>query len=95
MNFLPWTGIINFHSGYGCLYSMQFFHGDNKALDAICPIDIAPVAIGLLLKIFMFFNENITSGKLADVLNRRQVCGGKKGFDDLLIYDLKIGRLIL
>jgi len=59
---------------------MQFFHRDNKALDAICPINIATVTIRLLLKIFMFFNENLTTDKLADILNRWQVCGGKKRF---------------
>jgi hypothetical protein len=57
---------------------MQLFHRDNKALDAICPIDIAPVPVGLLLKIFMFFYDDFTADKLADILNRRQIGCGKK-----------------
>jgi hypothetical protein len=57
---------------------MQFFYRYNKALDAICPINITPVSIGLLLKILMIFNENIPCGKFADILHRRQVGCGKE-----------------
>jgi hypothetical protein len=64
---------------------VQFFYRDNKGLDSICPINIASVAKRLFLKIFMSFDENFITGKLANILNRRQVCGGKEGFDDLKI----------
>ena len=55
----------------GIFSPCSFLHGDHKALNAICPIYITPVTIRLFLKIFMFFNENITTDKLAHVLNRR------------------------
>ncbi len=56
---------------------MKLFHRNNETLDAICPINIAPVPVGLLLEIFMFFDENIPADKLADILNRRKI-GGRK-----------------
>jgi hypothetical protein len=57
---------------------MNLFYRNNEALDSICPVNVASVTVGLLLKIFIFFNENITPGTLEDVLNRRQVGDGKE-----------------
>jgi hypothetical protein len=55
---------------------MQFFYRDNKALDAICPVNVTPVSVGLFLKILIFFDENITGDKFGHVLNRRKIgCG--------------------
>jgi hypothetical protein len=78
MDFLPGATIIYLNGCYGCLFSMQFFNRDNKTLEAICPINVTPVPIGLLLKVFELFNEDITADKLADVLNRGQVSRGKE-----------------
>jgi hypothetical protein len=77
MDLIPGTAVIYIHGTDGCFLSMKLFHRNNETLDAICPIDIAPVPVGLLLKIFMFFNKNIPVDELADILNRRKIGGGK------------------
>jgi hypothetical protein len=77
MDLIPGTAVIYFNGTDGCLLSMKLFHWNNQTLDAICPIDIAPVPVGLLLEIFMFFDKNIPAEELADILNRRKIGGGK------------------
>jgi hypothetical protein len=78
MDLPPAVAMVDFNCRHLCFLPILLFHRDHKALPAICPINVAAVAIGLLLVVFLAFDEHGTiRQEFGHVLDGRQIGCGK------------------